>query len=105
VLAFSVSARRREFGIRLAVGSAPRQLLTSVVSEGVAIAGIGIATGAGLGLIVARAAARFVEHVDTPDAFPVLAAALILIVAAAVASLLPAERAASVDVVQALRSE
>jgi len=105
VLAFSVSARRREFGIRLAVGSAPRQLLTSVVSEGVAIAGIGIATGAGLGLIVARAAARFVEHVDTPDAFPVLAAALVLIVAAAVASLLPAERAASVDVVQALRSE
>jgi ABC-type antimicrobial peptide transport system permease subunit len=105
VLAFSVSARTREFGVRLAVGSAPRQLLTGVVSEGVAIAGIGIATGAAVGFVAARAAARFVEHVDTPDAFPVLAAALVLIVAAAVASLLPAERAAAVDVVQALRSE
>jgi predicted permease len=105
VLAFSVSARTREFGVRLAVGSAPRQLLTSVVSEGVAIAGIGIATGAAAGFIAARAAARFVEHIDTPDALPVLAAALVLIVAAAMASLLPAERAAGVDVVQALRSE
>jgi len=105
VLAFSVSARTREFGIRLAVGSAPRQLLTSVVSEGVAIAGIGIAAGAGVGFLVARVAARVFERVDTPDAFPILAAALVLIVAAAVASLLPAERAAAVDVVQALRSE
>jgi putative ABC transport system permease protein len=105
VLAFSVSARMREFGIRLAVGSAPRQLLTSVVSEGVVIAGIGIAAGAGVGFLVARVAARVFERVDTPDAFPILAAALVLIVAAAVASLLPAERAAAVDVVQALRSE
>jgi len=95
----------REFGIRLAVGSAPRQLLTSVVSEGVAIAGIGIAAGAGVGFLVARVAARVFERVDTPDAVPILAAALVLIVAAAVASLLPAERAAAVDVVQALRSE
>ena len=105
VLAFSVSARTREFGVRLAVGSAPRQLLTSVVSEGVAIAGIGIAAGAGVGLIVARAAAGLFEHVDTPDALPVLAAAAVMIMAAAVASLLPAGRAAGVDVVQALRSE
>jgi len=105
VLAFSVSARTREFGVRLAVGSAPRQLLTSVVAEGVAIAAIGIAAGAGVGLIFARGAARFVEHVDTPDALPIVGAAAVLIAAAAMASLLPAERAAGVDVVQALRSE
>jgi len=105
VLAFSVSARTREFGIRLAVGSAPRQLLTRVVSEGVAIAAIGTAAGAGVGLIAARAAARLFERVDTPDALPILAAATVLIVAAAVASLLPAGRAAGVDVIQALRSE
>jgi putative ABC transport system permease protein len=105
VLAFSVSARTREFGIRLAVGSAPRQLLTRVVSEGVAIAAIGTAAGAGVGLIAARAAARLFEHVETPDALPILGAAAVLIAAAAVASLLPAERAAGVDVIQALRSE
>ncbi len=46
VLAFSVSARTREFGVRLAVGAAPRQLLARVLSEGVVIATIGIAAGA-----------------------------------------------------------
>ena len=46
VLAFSVSARTREFGVRLAVGSAPRQLLARVLGEGAVIAAIGIAAGA-----------------------------------------------------------
>src|SRR5258708_40068153 len=46
VLAFSVSARTREFGVRLAVGSAPRQLLARVLGEGMVIAAIGIAVGA-----------------------------------------------------------
>ena len=55
VLAFSVSARTREFGVRLAVGSAPRQLLGRVLSEGVVIAAIGIAAGAAGGYALARA--------------------------------------------------
>ena len=59
VLAFSVSARTREFGIRLAVGSAPRQLLARVLSEGVLIAAVGIAAGAAVGFGLARVAARF----------------------------------------------
>jgi putative ABC transport system permease protein len=105
VLAFSVSARTREFGVRLAVGSAPRQLLTRVVSEGLMIASIGIAAGAGAGVLFARAASRFVEHVETPDALPAVGAAMLLIAAAALASLMPAARAARVDVLQALRSE
>jgi ABC-type antimicrobial peptide transport system permease subunit len=105
VLAFSVSARTREFGIRLAVGSAPRQLLTRVVSEGLIIASIGIAAGAGAGVLFARVASRFVEHVETPDVLPAVGAAALLIAAAALASLLPAARAARVDVLQALRSE
>lgn len=95
----------REFGVRLAVGSAPCQLLTRVVSEGLIIASIGIAAGAGVGVLFARAASRFVEHVETPDALPAAGAATLLIAAAALASLLPAARAARVDVLQALRSE
>ena len=59
VLAFSVSARTREFGVRLAVGSAPRHLLARVLSEGVLIAAIGIAAGAAGGYVLARVAARF----------------------------------------------
>jgi putative ABC transport system permease protein len=105
VLAFSVSARTREFGIRLAVGSAPSQLLTRVLSEGMAIAVIGILAGAAGGYGLARLAARFVEHVQLPGAVPVIGATVVLIAAAIVASMMPAARASRVDVVQALRSE
>ena len=105
VLAFSVSARTREFGVRLAVGCAPRQLLARVLGEGARIAAIGIAAGAAGGYALARVAARFFEHVQLPGAVPVLGAAAMLIGAAVVASLMPAARASRVDVVQALRSE
>jgi putative ABC transport system permease protein len=105
VLAFSVSARTREFGVRLAIGSAPRHLLTRVLSEGLQIAALGVAAGAAGGYVLARAAATYVEHVQLPGALPVLASAAVLIGAAVVASLMPAARASRVDVLQALRSE
>jgi putative ABC transport system permease protein len=105
VLAFSVSARTREFGVRLAVGAAPQNLLVRVLSEGVLIAAIGIAAGAAAGFAMAAVASRFFEHVERPGALPVAAAAAVLIGAAAVASLMPAARASRVDVMQALRSE
>src|SRR5205823_10194893 len=72
VLAFSVSARTREFGIRLAVGSAPRQLLMRVLSEGVVIAAIGIAAGAAGGYVLARVAARFFATVQMPGALTLM---------------------------------
>jgi predicted permease len=105
VLAFSVSARTREFGVRLAVGSAPRRLLARVLSEGVVIAAIGIAAGAAGGYVLARVAAIFFEHVQLPGVLPLMGAAAVLIGAATVASLMPAARASRVDVLQALRSE
>jgi putative ABC transport system permease protein len=105
VLAFSVSARTREFGVRLAVGSAPRQLLAGVLVEGLGIAGIGIAAGAAAGFVLARVAANFVSTVQLPGALPVFAATVVLIGAALIASLMPAARASRVDVLQALRSE
>jgi putative ABC transport system permease protein len=105
VLAFSVSARTREFGIRLAIGSAPRQLLARVLSEGAMIAAIGIAAGAAGGYALAIAASRVFGHVQLPGALPATGAALVLVSAAVLASLMPAARAAHVDVVQALRSE
>jgi putative ABC transport system permease protein len=105
VLAFSVSVRTHEFGIRLAVGSAPRQLLARVLSEGLGIAAIGVAAGAAGGYVLAIVAARFFEDVELPGAVPVIAATAVLIGAAVVASLIPAARASRVDVVQALRSE
>jgi hypothetical protein len=105
VLAFSVSARTREFGVRLAVGSAPRHLLARVLSEGVRIAAIGIAAGTAAGYLLARVAEKFFAHVQLPGALPLLGATAVLIAAAIAASLMPAARASRVDVVQALRSE
>ena len=105
VLAFSVSARTREFGIRLAVGSAPRNLLTRVLGEGAVIAGIGVAAGAIGGLALARLVGAYIQDVRVPGALPIAGAAMVLVAAAILASLMPAARASRVDVMQALRSD
>jgi predicted permease len=105
VLAFSVSARTREFGVRLAVGSTPRDLQAGVLWDGVRTAAIGIAAGAAGGYALVRVAEAFFANVQLPGALPVIGAAVVLIGAAIVASLMPAVRASRVDVLQALRSE
>jgi putative ABC transport system permease protein len=105
VLAFSVSARTREFGIRLALGSPPLRLLASVISEGAFMATIGVVAGAFGGYWLAHFAGSYFPGMRMPDAWPVIGSALILLAAAAIASALPAARAARVDVMQALRSE
>lgn len=105
VLAFSVSARTREFGIRLAIGSQPSRLLAGVVSEGAVMAVAGIAAGALFGYVLARFAGSFLLDMKMPSALPVVASAVILLIAAVAASALPAARAARVDVIEALRSE
>jgi len=105
VLAFSVSARTREFGIRLAIGSQPTRLLAGVIREGALMALAGIVAGAAFGYILARFAGSFLLDMKMPSPLPVLASAFILLVAAVAASALPAARAARIDVTQALRSE
>jgi len=105
VLAFSVSARTREFGIRLALGSQPQSLLRVVIAEGVVMAAAGVLAGAGFGFVLTRLAGRYFLDVQMPGAFPVSISALLLMSVAVVASVLPAARAARIDVTQALRSE
>jgi len=104
VLAFSVSGRSREFGIRLAVGSEPRSLVLGVIREGAWMALVGIVAGAACGLALARLAGSYFE-VHMPGVLPVVASAIVLLAAAVIASILPAARAARVDVMQALRSD
>ncbi|MGC1903376.1 MAG: ADOP family duplicated permease [Candidatus Acidiferrum sp.] len=105
VLAFSVSARTREFGIRLALGSEPQQLLKGVIAEGTVMAAAGVLAGAAFGFVLARLAGRYFLDVKMPGALPVFVSAFVLMAVAIVASVLPAARAARVDVMQALRSE
>jgi predicted permease len=105
VLAFSVSARTREFGIRLALGSQPRHLLKGVITEGAVMAAAGVLAGAAFGFVAARLAGSYFLDVKMPGALPVVLSAFVLLTAAVVASWLPAARAARIDVMQALRAE
>jgi len=105
VLAFSVSARTREFGVRLAIGAQPRQLLTGVIAEGAIMAAAGVIAGAACGYVLVRLARNSFEDVQMPGSLPVVASVLVLLAAAVVASVLPAARAARIDVTEALRSE
>jgi putative ABC transport system permease protein len=105
VLAFSVSARTREFGIRLAIGSQPRQLLAGVIGEGAVMAVAGIVAGAAGGYALARLAGGYFQDMQMPGAIVAVASGLILLAAAVIASALPAARAARIDVIQALRAE
>ena len=105
VLAFSVSARTREFGIRLALGSEPQRLLKGVIAEGTGMAAAGVVAGAAFGLVLARLAGRYFLDVKTPGVLPVAVSAFVLMTVAVIASVLPAARAARVNIMQALRSE
>jgi putative ABC transport system permease protein len=105
VLAFSVSSRTREFGIRMALGAQPRGILTGVLSEGLVIATIGVGAGMLLGIALARAIGRYVAEVQLPGMLSFLASAIVILAAAVIASAVPAARAAKVNPVEALRSE
>jgi putative ABC transport system permease protein len=105
VLAFSVSARTREFGVRLAIGSTPRSLLLRVLSEGLRMVAIGIIAGVIGGYLLRWMAASYVGQMPMPGLVPLAGAAIVLAAAAIGAALMPAARAARVDVLNALRSE
>jgi predicted permease len=104
VMAYSVSLRRTEIGIRAALGATPQTLFGEVTREGVSLA----AAGAAIGLVTALGVTRLLRTMlySVPPADPVtfLLAALVLIAVAAVASALPGLRAASMDPVTILRN-
>ena len=105
VLAFAVSWRTREFGIRLALGARPRQILGGVLKDGIVIATIGIAVGVLAGFALSRLAGSYVQELQLPGPLPLIASALVILAAAVTASLMPATRAAAVDTIQALRAD
>jgi putative ABC transport system permease protein len=105
VLAFSVSGRTREFGIRQALGAQPRSILTKVLSEGLVIAGAGIVAGIVVGFALERTIGKYIGVVQLPGVLPLIASAAVILAAAVIASALPAARAARVDPAEALRSE
>jgi predicted permease len=105
VLAFSVSGRTREFGIRMALGAQPRNIMSDVLLQGLTIAGIGVGAGMIFGVAFARGIGRYVAEVHLPGMLSFAVSAFVILAAAVIASAVPAARAARVNAVEALRSE
>jgi putative ABC transport system permease protein len=105
VLAFSVSGRTREFGIRIALGAQPANILTDVLLDGLWMAGIGVVAGAILGVVCTRIAASYVSAIGQPGMLALCASGFVILTAAVIASAVPAARAARVNAVEALRAE
>jgi ABC-type antimicrobial peptide transport system permease subunit len=105
VIAYSVSQRRREIGIRLALGAQQGDLKRMFVRDGVALALIGVAFGLGAAAALTRLMSPLLFGVGAIDPVTYAAVALILLTSAMLSSYLPARRAARVDPVEALGSE
>jgi ABC-type antimicrobial peptide transport system permease subunit len=101
-LAYSVTQRTREIGIRMAMGSAPEAVFRDVVKRGLAVTGLGLAVGAGVALWITRLIASLLYGVEPTDFRVMAAVAVVLALTGLVACVLPARRATAVDPVSAL---
>ncbi|HEV7499790.1 MAG TPA: ABC transporter permease [Vicinamibacteria bacterium] len=105
VIAYSVSMRTREMGVRMALGARPADVLGLVLGQAGRLWLAGIAVGAILGALVGRVLASMLYWMSAVDPVAYAVAATLLLVVAALASLAPALQAARVDPLRALRSE
>ncbi|HEV2689089.1 MAG TPA: FtsX-like permease family protein, partial [Bryobacteraceae bacterium] len=105
VISYAVSQRRREIGIRLALGAQPGELKRAFVRYGLILAGIGVAIGLGAAAGLMRLMKSLLFGISPLDPVTYVAVPVVLVVAAVLASYLPARRAAAVDPVEALRAE
>jgi ABC-type antimicrobial peptide transport system permease subunit len=105
LLAFSVSQRRHEMGVRMAVGADRRDVVTLVLGEGMRLVALGAAVGALLALALGRVLAALLYETSPIDPAAFAAAAAVLMATTAVACWAPAHRAARVDPVRVMRGE
>jgi putative ABC transport system permease protein len=105
VLAYNVARRSHEIGIRMALGAEPRGIVRMVVWQGMKLALIGVVIGLGAALALTRLIRNLLYGVSPTDPFTYIAVSIVLIGVAALASYIPARRAARIDPMQALRAE
>ena len=105
VMAYVVSQRTREIGVRMALGAPKWTVVRSVMGRAAVLVGMGLAIGGVASWYLSSAAKTFLFRMDVTDPRPFLAAMGVLAAAALIASAIPARRAASVDPMIALRSE
>jgi predicted permease len=105
MLSYAVSARRREIGIRMALGAGKRSVVALVVGQGMRYAAVGALLGLGIAAIGTRVLAATLFGVSPTDPATLFLVTAVLIVIASLASWLAARRAAMVDPVEAMRAE
>lgn len=105
VRAFFVARRRREIGIRMALGASPRRIYALLIKQGAVQISIGLGAGMILSLAAGRLLASMLLHVSPGEPLVLGVAALILVIAAFLATWIPARRAAKVDPMEVLRWE
>ena len=105
VIAYSVTQKRREIGVRLAIGAQPGQVLALFVRSGLALAALGILIGVAAASALTRMLSSLLFGVKTLDVPTYFSACVVLLLAAFLASYLPSRRALRVDPAEALRSE
>jgi predicted permease len=105
VMAYLVSLRTRELGVRIALGAQPREVATMITGQGLMLTAAGIGLGLVLFALVARFIRSFLFGVAPSDPLTLAGASLTLVGIAALASWIPARRAAHVDPADALRAE
>jgi predicted permease len=105
VMAFTMRRRTRDFGVRMALGASSRQVLASVLREGLRLTAAGLATGFALTLITGRSVRSLLYGITPTDTVTYLGVFGLLALASLVACYVPAQRAARIDPIQALRQE
>ena len=105
VLAFIVAQRRREIGVRMALGAQPRDVIADIMGQGLKLAACGVVAGIVLALAATRLLRSLLFGTSPTDAITFVAVSTLLVVIAAAASLVPALRASRVDPLIALRDE
>ena len=105
VVAFSVNQKRRDIGVRIALGASGNQVLTQLMGTMTGPVIWGLAAGLVSARVLTGTVEGFMFRVDTTDPITYVVIALVLTAVAALATLLPARRAASVDPIQVLKAE
>ena len=105
LMAYSVSRRTREVGIRIALGAQRTDVLFLVLKEASSLLAIGLVSGLVASWFATRAIQAFLFGVDRHDPMTILSVCALLAVSGLIAAMIPARRAASIDPMQALRTE
>ena len=105
VIAYVVSQRTREIGIRMALGAQRRQVRTMFLRQGLALSGVGLGVGLVAALALTRLMSSLLFGIEPTDVVTYVAAIGVILAAAALASYLPARRASAIDPVETLKAE